>query len=147
MLKKKIWANFRRIAEVFTQKIFNMLSNIWVWDPGSEIRDPEITYPGSRIQGSGSATLIVNPEREGKYQFGSANDKYTLEAPLSCGEESIPIPGGICCIGSGKGAGAGAMSGGGWRRLAGATPLMLRIQSGIVSSSNIPPSSSSTMST
>jgi hypothetical protein len=39
------------------------------------------------------------------------------------------------------------MSGGGWRRLAGATPLMLRIQSGIVSSSNIPPSSSSTMST
>jgi hypothetical protein len=24
-----------------------MLSNIWVWDPGSEIRDPEKTYPGS----------------------------------------------------------------------------------------------------
>jgi hypothetical protein len=44
-----------------------MLSNIWVWDPGSEIRDPEKTYSGSRIQGSkrhripdpgsGSATL------------------------------------------------------------------------------------------
>jgi hypothetical protein len=28
MLKKKIWANFQRIVEVFTQKIFNMLSNI-----------------------------------------------------------------------------------------------------------------------
>jgi hypothetical protein len=51
MLKKKIWANFQRIVEVFTQKIFNMLLNIWVWDPGSEIRDlgseirdPEKTY-------------------------------------------------------------------------------------------------------
>jgi hypothetical protein len=54
MLKKKNWANFQRIVEVFTQKIFNMLSNIWVWDPGSEIRDPEkpIPDPGSRIQGS-----------------------------------------------------------------------------------------------
>jgi hypothetical protein len=65
MLKKKIWANFQRIVEVFTQKFFNMLSNIWVWDPGSEIRDSEKTYSGSRIQGSkrhripdpGSATL------------------------------------------------------------------------------------------
>jgi hypothetical protein len=52
MLKKKILANFQRIVEVFTQNIFNMLSNIWVWDPGSEIRDPEKTYSGSRIQGS-----------------------------------------------------------------------------------------------
>jgi hypothetical protein len=30
ILKKKIWANFQRIVEVFTQKNFNMLSNIWV---------------------------------------------------------------------------------------------------------------------
>jgi hypothetical protein len=52
MLKKKVWAIFQRIVKVFTQKIFNMLSNIWVWDPGSEIRDPEKTYSGSRIQGS-----------------------------------------------------------------------------------------------
>jgi hypothetical protein len=75
MLKKKNWANFQRIIELFTQKIFSKLSKIWVWDPGSEIRDPgsEIrdpkkTYSGSRIQGSkrhripdpgsGSATLI-----------------------------------------------------------------------------------------
>jgi hypothetical protein len=57
MLKKKIWPNFQRIVEVFTQKIFNMLSNIWVWDPGSEIRDPRsgirkkpIPDPGSRGQ-------------------------------------------------------------------------------------------------
>ncbi len=52
MVKKKIWANFQRIVEVFTQKIFNMLSNIWIWDPGSEIRKKPIPDPGSRIQGS-----------------------------------------------------------------------------------------------
>jgi hypothetical protein len=52
MLKKKIWANFQRIIELFTQKIVSKLSKIWVWDPGSEIRDPEKTYSGSRIQGS-----------------------------------------------------------------------------------------------
>jgi hypothetical protein len=40
VLKKKIWANFLRIIELFTQKIVNKLSKIWVWDPGSEIRDP-----------------------------------------------------------------------------------------------------------
>jgi hypothetical protein len=47
------------------------LLKIWSWDPGSEIRDPEKTYFGSRIPdpgvkkhpipdpGSGSATLSV----------------------------------------------------------------------------------------
>jgi hypothetical protein len=56
MLKKHIWANFQRIVEVFTQKMFNMLSDIWVWDPGSEIRDPrsEIRDPGSEIRDPGS---------------------------------------------------------------------------------------------
>ncbi len=75
VLKKKIWANFQRIVEVFTQKIVNKLSKIWVWDPGSGIRDPGsgIRDPGSgknlfRIPdpgvkkapdpGSGSATLV-----------------------------------------------------------------------------------------
>jgi hypothetical protein len=52
VLKKKIWANFQRIIELVTQKIVNKLSKILVWDPGSEIRDPEKTYSGSRIQGS-----------------------------------------------------------------------------------------------
>ncbi len=52
MLKKKIWANFQRIIELSTQKIVTTLSKVWVWDPGSEIRDPEKTYSGSRIQGS-----------------------------------------------------------------------------------------------
>jgi hypothetical protein len=67
VLKKKIWANFQRIKEFFTQKIVIKLSKIWVWDPRSEIRDPEKTYlfripdPGVKKApdpGSGSATLL-----------------------------------------------------------------------------------------
>jgi hypothetical protein len=66
MLKKKIWANFQRIIELFTQKIVTKLSKIWVWDPGSGIRDPEknlfrIPDPGvKKAPDPGSATL---PER------------------------------------------------------------------------------------
>jgi hypothetical protein len=55
MLNKKIWANF--------QKIVTKLSKIWVWDPGSEIRDPEKPSPdpGSRGQkGTGSRIRIRN---------------------------------------------------------------------------------------
>jgi hypothetical protein len=60
MLKKKIWANFQRIVEVFTQKIFNMLSNIWVWDPGSGkfFRIPDPGVKKAPDPGSGSATLV-----------------------------------------------------------------------------------------
>ncbi len=50
MLKNKIWANFQRIIELFTQKIVTMLLKIWVWDPRSGIRKK--TCSGSRIQGS-----------------------------------------------------------------------------------------------
>jgi hypothetical protein len=50
MLKKKIWANFQRIIELFTQKIVTKLSKIWVWDQGSEIRD---SRSGIRDPGSG----------------------------------------------------------------------------------------------
>ena len=71
VLKKKIWANFQRIIELFTKKIVKKLLKIWSWDPGSEIRDPEKTYSGSRIQGSkstrsqipvpGSGSATLNP--------------------------------------------------------------------------------------
>jgi hypothetical protein len=44
MLKKKIWANFKRIIELFTKKIVSKLSKIWV----KKAPDP----------GSGSATLL-----------------------------------------------------------------------------------------
>ncbi len=52
MLKKKIWANFQRIVEVFTQKNFNMLSKIRVWirDPRSGIRKKPIPDPVSRVK-------------------------------------------------------------------------------------------------
>jgi hypothetical protein len=64
MLQKKIWANFQRIIELFTQKIVTMLSKIWVWDPESVIQDPRYgirkkTYYGSQIPGSRSATLVL----------------------------------------------------------------------------------------
>ncbi len=66
VLKKKIWANFQRIIELFTQKIVTNLSKIWAWDPGSEIRDPEkkpIPDPGSRGQkGTGSRIRIRNTD-------------------------------------------------------------------------------------
>ncbi len=41
MLKKKIWASFKRIIELFTQKFVTKLLKIWGWDPGSEIQDPD----------------------------------------------------------------------------------------------------------
>ena len=54
MLKKKIWANFQRIIELFAQKIVTKLSKVWVWDPGSGktysgSRGQKATNPGSRI--------------------------------------------------------------------------------------------------
>ncbi len=85
VLKEKMWANFQRIIELFTQKIVTKLLKIWVWDPGSKIRYPEKTYSGSWIQdpwvkkapdpGSGSATLIYSflnyrrNEDKPKYSF------------------------------------------------------------------------------
>jgi hypothetical protein len=54
MPKKKIWANFQRIIELFTQKIVTKLSKIWVWDLGSGIQDPGAKAPDP---GYGSATL------------------------------------------------------------------------------------------
>jgi hypothetical protein len=60
MLKKKIWANFQRIVELFTQKLVTKHSKIWVWDPGSGKNPFRIPDPGVKKApdpGSGSATL------------------------------------------------------------------------------------------
>jgi hypothetical protein len=46
MLKKKIWVNFQRIIELFTQKIVSKLSKIWVWDPRSGKNLFRIPDPG-----------------------------------------------------------------------------------------------------
>jgi hypothetical protein len=53
VLKKKIWASFQRIIELFTQTIVTKLSKVWVWDPGSEIRDPGWVKIRTRDPGSG----------------------------------------------------------------------------------------------
>jgi hypothetical protein len=67
-LKKKIWANFQRIIELFTQKIVTKLSKIWVWDPRSGIRKKPIPDPGSRgPKGTGSRIRIRNTEKIGKF--------------------------------------------------------------------------------
>jgi hypothetical protein len=59
VLKKKIWPNFQRLIELFTQKSVTKLSKVWVGDPGSEIRKK--TYSGSRGQkGTGSRIRIRN---------------------------------------------------------------------------------------
>jgi hypothetical protein len=73
VLKKKIWANFQRIIELFTKKIVKKLLKIWSWDPGSGIRDPgsgirkkPIPDPGSRGQKApnpGSRIRIRNTEK------------------------------------------------------------------------------------
>jgi hypothetical protein len=61
VLKKKIWANFQRIIELFAQKIFTKLSKVWVWDPGSGKKP--IPDPGSRGQkGTGSRIRIRNTD-------------------------------------------------------------------------------------
>jgi hypothetical protein len=67
MLKKKMWANFQRIIEFFTQKIVTKLSKIWVLDSGSEVRDPRsgknlfrIPDPGvKKAPDPGSGTLTA----------------------------------------------------------------------------------------
>ncbi len=50
--RKKVWANFQRIIELFTQKIVTKLSKIWVRDPGS--RGQKGT--GSRIRNTATYT-------------------------------------------------------------------------------------------
>ncbi len=73
MLKKKIWANFQRIVEVFTQKflICSQIYGFGIRDPrpgirdlGSEIRKNLFRIPDPGVKkapdpGTGSATLVA----------------------------------------------------------------------------------------
>jgi hypothetical protein len=64
VLREKIWVNFLRILELFTQKVVTKLSKIWLWDPRSGIRKKTIPDPGSRGQkGTGSRIRICNTVR------------------------------------------------------------------------------------
>ena len=63
MPKKKIWANFLRIIELFTQKLSlsSQKYGFGIGDPRSGIRKKPIHYPGSRSQkGTGSWIRIRN---------------------------------------------------------------------------------------
>jgi hypothetical protein len=56
-------ANFKKIIELFTQKIVTKLSRIWVRDPGSGKNLFRIPDPGVKKvpdPGSGSATLVFS---------------------------------------------------------------------------------------
>jgi hypothetical protein len=60
---KKMWANFQRIIELFTQKIAIKLSKLWLWDPGSGknlFLIPDSGVKKAPDPGSGSATLVVS---------------------------------------------------------------------------------------
>jgi hypothetical protein len=95
VLKKKIWANFQRIIELFNKKIVKKLLKIWSWDPGSEIRDPgsgknlfRIPDPGVKKHpipdpGSGSATLCPSlfkgsDQRENRGVWSNINTRYLV---------------------------------------------------------------------
>jgi hypothetical protein len=75
VLKKKIWAHFQTIIELFIKKIVKKLLKIWSWDPGSEIWDPgsgknlfRIPDPGvKKAPDPGSATLNPDPWVEIRY--------------------------------------------------------------------------------
>jgi hypothetical protein len=76
VLKKKIWANFQRIIELFTQKIVTKLSKVWVWDPGSGKNLFRIPDPGvKKAPDPGSATLVTVKEGSGSLQ-----DNYTVRS-------------------------------------------------------------------
>jgi hypothetical protein len=72
------------------------LSKIWVWDPGSQIRDPEKTYSGSGIPypgvkkapDPGSATLVLS-EQDGMHRVGgpAASDRV-----LPRSQVLLPVP-------------------------------------------------------
>jgi hypothetical protein len=79
-LKKKVWPNFQRIRNLFTQKIVTKLSKIWVWDPGSgknlfRIQDPGVKKASDL--GSGSATLV------------NILDRFLISYKECCGSGSV----------------------------------------------------------
>jgi hypothetical protein len=79
VLKKKIWANFQRIKELFTKKIVKKLFKIWSWDRGSEIRDPgsgknpfRITDPGVKKAPDPGSRIRIRTHNTDNYTEFSA---------------------------------------------------------------------------
>jgi hypothetical protein len=85
MLKKKIWPNFPRIIEVFTQKIVTKPSKLWVWDPEvKKAPDP----------GSGSATLqetiLWKPQLLAITYSEKVSKKATSTVHIECQQQPMP---------------------------------------------------------
>jgi hypothetical protein len=68
--KKKIWANFQRIIELFTQKIVTKLSKIWFGIPDPWVK--KASDPGSRIRNTALAR-----------QFSTLNYRFVDTGELS----------------------------------------------------------------
>jgi hypothetical protein len=81
VLKKKIWANFQTIIELFIKKIVKKLLKVWSWDPGSRIRDPGSGM--GKNQDPGSGINIPDPQHwfliKKKIHFGSAISFFVMK--------------------------------------------------------------------
>jgi hypothetical protein len=78
VLKKKIWANFKRIFEVFTKKIAKKLLKIWFWDPRSGIQPQGLKKapdPGSwiRIRNTANGRIRIRTNNDGSGSGRSRN--------------------------------------------------------------------------
>jgi hypothetical protein len=68
--KKKIWANFQRIIELFTQKIVTKLSKIWLWDPGSRINLFRIPDPVVKSRVVDPYSFFTDPDPDAELDVG-----------------------------------------------------------------------------
>jgi hypothetical protein len=78
VLKKKIWANFQRIIELFTKKwskaLKNMVLGSEIWDPGSRKNLFRILEPGGKkAPDPGSRIRIRNTEEISRNCISSTN--------------------------------------------------------------------------
>jgi hypothetical protein len=89
--KKLIYCNWQRIKVRFTQNIAVRSQKYGLGDPGSEIQDPEKTYPGSRGQKSprsGSATLLSEQPRQ---QYSTMTNSNNFEIIIKRSEETSEL--------------------------------------------------------
>jgi hypothetical protein len=63
-LKKKIWANLKRIIEPFTQNIVIKLSKICVWDQGSGKNLFRIPDPGVKKAPDPGSAILLKTKKE-----------------------------------------------------------------------------------
>jgi hypothetical protein len=91
MLKKKNVGQFSK--KYFTQKFVTTgnLSKIWVWNPGSEIRDPEKTYSGSRIRIHNTDFIVMSSFFDSDLYTHGFCISFALLDPGPYWEMQIPI--------------------------------------------------------